>query len=249
MTMLIANWKMAPETLVGALRLAKSTSTLAKKYKKSLTVIAAVPALYIPSIVSKERSLVIAAQDVAQSATVASTGSIGANLLKGNKVSYCIVGHSECRSAGDTNEIVKTKIVRLIEKKITPIICVGEKVRDEQGWYLSGIKDQIESALSAVPKAMVKRIIIAYEPVWAIGSHAVREATPVECQEMMLFIRKILADLSDHKTATQVSILYGGSVSEDNARAFLDDGGADGLLVGRVSLDAKRFAKLAERIS
>ena len=249
MTMLIANWKMAPETIVGALRLAKSTSTLSKKYKKSLTVIAAVPALYIPSIVSKERSLVIAAQDVAPVATIAATGSIGAGLLKGNKVSYCIVGHSECRSAGDTNEIVRAKIERLIEKKITPIICVGEKVRDEQGWYLSGIKDQIESALSAVPKAMVKRIIIAYEPVWAIGSHAVREATPVECQEMMLFIRKILADLSDHKTATQVSILYGGSVSEDNARAFLDDGGADGLLVGRVSLDAKRFAKLAERIS
>jgi triosephosphate isomerase len=249
MNMLIANWKMAPDTLLEALRLAKSTATITKKYKKSLTVIAAVPALYIPPIVSKERSLVVAAQDVAPVSTVAATGSIGANLLKGNKVSYCIVGHSECRSAGDTNEIVRAKIERLIEKKITPIICVGEKVRDEQGWYLSGIKDQIESALSAVPKAMVKRIIIAYEPVWAIGSHAVREATPVECQEMMLFIRKILADLSDHKTATQVSILYGGSVSEDNARAFLDDGGADGLLVGRVSLDAKRFAKLAERIS
>ncbi len=249
MNYLVANWKMAPETLGEALRLAKATTSLAKTYKKSLTTIVATPYLYIPSIIAKHRTLAIAVQDVSTATTVAATGSIGASILKANKVGYCIIGHSECRAQGDTNEIVKTKFDLLLEKKIVPILCVGERVRDEQGWYLSGIKDQIETAFAGVPKQTLKRVIIAYEPVWAIGADAVREATPVECREMIMFIRKLLSDLYDHKTAEQVAILYGGSVSEDNAKLFVEEGQADGLLVGRVSLDSKRLTKLAARMS
>jgi triosephosphate isomerase len=249
MKFLIANWKMAPETLVGAMRLAQTTTMLAKKYKKSLSVIVCVPALYIPSIAAKARTLALGAQDVSPTSINASTGQIGAAMLKGNKVAYCIVGHSECRATGDTNEDVKMKIDRLLEKKIQPILCVGEKARDAQGWYLSTIKDQIESALAGIARPDLKRVLIAYEPVWAIGAHAEREATPDECREMIMFIRKLITDLYDAKTAKQMQIVYGGSVSEHNARAFVTDGEANGLLVGRVSLDAKRFSKLAHNLT
>lgn len=249
MTILIANWKMAPDTPLGALRLANTTTTLAKKYKKQLLVIAAVPYLYIPSIATKHRALVLAAQDVAMVNEIAATGMVGAAMLKGAKVGYCIVGHSESRARGDTNELVRAKIDRLLEKKIQPILCVGEKSRDAQGWYLSTIKDQVESAFRDIPKATLKRVIVAYEPVWAIGSAADREATPIECREMIMFIRKLVTDLYDAKTAKELQIVYGGSVSEENARAFVTDGEANGLLVGRASLDAKRFSKLAHSLT
>ncbi len=249
MKLLIANWKMAPSTTVDALRLAQATTTIAKKYKKSLTLIACVPTLYIVPISAKARTLQLGAQDVSKAVSVASTGSIGVALLKSAKLSYCIIGHSECRASGDTNEDVKIKFDQLMEKKISIILCVGEKTRDAQGWYLSTIKDQVESALRDVPKANLKRCIIAYEPVWAIGANAEREATPIECREMIMFIRKLVTDLYDAKTAKQIQIVYGGSVSEENARAFVTDGEADGLLVGRVSLDVKRFSKLAHSLT
>ncbi len=248
MKLLVANWKMAPETVIGARTLAKTTHTLARTYKKHLTTIACTPFVYLSAFREVAKGLHLGAQTVAAGAEVASTGQISAAMLKSLSVTYAIVGHSECRAAGDSDELVKAKIDRLLEKKITPIICVGEKTRDDQGWYLSVIKDQVESALRDIPKATIKRLIIAYEPVWAIGAKAERQASPVECREMVMFVRKLIADLTDEKTARAVTILYGGSVDETNAPAFVTDGEADGLLAGRVSLDAKRFAKLAKAV-
>lgn len=249
MKILIANWKMAPETPKQAIALAKSTFTLAKASKKYTQIIVCVPFPYLISARASARNLLLGAQDVAGITTVASTGKVSASMLKGVGATYCIVGHSETRAMGDTNENVKEKIERLLEAKLMPILCVGEKERDTHGWYLSTIKDQIESAFAGVAKPTLKRFIIAYEPVWAIGAQAQREATPTECHEMVLFIRKILADLYDEKSAHTVPILYGGSVNEDNARIFVTDGEASGLLVGRVSLESKRFAKIAQRIA
>lgn len=245
MKLLIANWKMAPDTAVEAVRLAKATSIISKKYKKHLSVIACVPYIYLTTVKKAAPALILGAQDVAPGTNVAATGSIGAMMLKGNKVSYAIVGHSECRSSGDTNELVKTKLDRLMEKKLTPILCVGEKTRDDRGWYLSAVKDQVESALAGLARPELKRLVIAYEPVWAIGAGAEREATPDECREMIMFVRKLITDLYDARTAQSMTIVYGGSVSEDNAALFVADGCADGLLVGRVSLDSKRLHKLA----
>lgn len=249
MKFLIGNWKMAPDTVVQVVSLAKATATIARTYKKSLSVIAAVPSIHISTIAKAAKNLHIAGQGVAPTTAIASTGLVGANMLKGAKVEYCIVGHSESRARGESNEIVRGQVDCLFEKKIIPILCVGEKERDAQGWYLSVIKDQLESAFVGVPKTALKRAIVAYEPVWAIGAHATREATPAECQEMIIFIRKIIADLYDEKVAASMNVLYGGSVSETNARSFVTDGGADGLLVGRASLEPKRFAKLAQNIS
>lgn len=248
MKLLIANWKMAPETPKQAATLAKASLTIAKKVKKKVQVIACVPAVHLPTVRSAARTLLLGAQDVAATISASSTGQISAAMVKAASASYSIVGHSETRAAGDTNESVKAKITHLLTAKLHPILCVGEKERDAQGWYLSTIKDQIESACAGITKPQLKQFIIAYEPVWAIGEKATREATPIECHEMVLFIRKLLADLYDEKSAKQIPILYGGSVNEVNARAFVTDGGASGLLVGRASLEPKRFAKLAVAI-
>lgn len=248
--LLIGNWKMAPEKLEQAHSLAKVSLAAARKYKKTLTVLICPPAVHIASLQKTiKEPLLIGAQDVSTATAVANTGLISAGQLAGVGAQYAIVGHSESRARGDTNELVLEKVVRLFEKKITPIVCVGEKKRDVQGWYLSEVKDQIDLLLTAIPKASFKKIVIAYEPLWAIGEHAEREATPAECLEMVIYIRKLINDVYGKAFANSMTIVYGGSVNESNAKEFITNGGADGLLVGRVSLDPKRFTALAGAIA
>jgi triosephosphate isomerase len=121
---------------------------------------------------------------------------------------------------------------------------VGENNRDTNGFYLSFIKKQIEEGLKGVAKPQVKNIIIAYEPIWAIGSNALRVATPSEFLEIRIFIKKVIADMYDVKTANEVKIIYGGSVNPLNAESFIKEGGALGLLVGRDSLNKKKFSEI-----
>lgn len=246
--LLIANWKMAPDKPVQASDLAKKSLAIAKAHK-ALSIIACVPYIHLTSVIKVARApLAIGAQSVASTIDVAQTGLVNALMLKGYGVTHCIVGHSESRKRGDTNEEIGEQSVRLLEKQIIPILCIGEKSRDAHGWHLSEVKEQIEAVLNVVQQSQLKKIIIAYEPVWAIGKDALREATPKECNEMIIFIRKVIADHAGEKIATSLPIIYGGSVNELNARYFVADGGVGGFLVGRVSLEPKRFAALADAI-
>ena len=249
MILLIGNWKMAPEKNTQAVDFAKKTQAIARTYKKKLSVIVCPSFIHIPTVVRQTTTLGIGAQSVAPGLEIASTGEVSAAMLKSYGVGYCIVGHSESRAQGATNDTVREQVLRLLEKKIAPILCIGEKERDVQGWYLSTIKEQLESALGDIPKASLKNLVIAYEPIWAIGSHALREATPDECQEMIIYIRKVIADMHGDKAASSVHIIYGGSVNDTNAADFITSGKAQGMLVGRVSLDAKRFAKVAHALA
>lgn len=249
MVLLIGNWKMAPEKSSDALTLAKKTALLAKAYKKNMTIVACVPSLHLPVLTKQVKTLLFGGQSVAARPEIAQTGLVNAGMLKSYGAVYCIVGHSESRARGESETDVLGGTLSLIEKKIIPIVCVGEKERDAHGWYLSAVKSQIESVIATLPKAQVKKMVFAYEPIWAIGKDAAREATVSECREMIIFIRKIIADMFDEKTASGVSILYGGSVDEKNAASFVTEGGAGGLLVGRTSLDAKRFALLAKSLA
>ena len=165
-------------------------------------------------------------------------------MLKNFGTEYVIVGHSERRKLGDTNIDINKKIITSIKNSFIPIFCIGEVTRDANGFYLSFIKEQIHSGLKGVVKSQMNKIVIAYEPVWAIGSSAVREATPTEFIEMKIFIKKIIADMYDIKTANEIKIIYGGSVNPLNAGLFLKEGGADGLLVGRDSLNVKKFSSI-----
>ncbi len=249
MLVLVGNWKMAPQKAAEAQKLATKSLSLAKQYKKKLSLIICPPSIHIPTATKVSKALLVGGQGVAAANEVAQTGLVSAQQLRAAGAAYCIVGHSEARARGESNESVAAQVQRLLENKITPIVCVGETARDHQGWYLSEVKDQLESFLHHVPRAALKRLIIAYEPVWAIGKDAAREATPAECHEMIIYIRKIVADVFDTKAGDALQVLYGGSVNEKNAITFISEGKANGLLVGRVSLEPKRFAALAASIA
>lgn len=161
---------------------------------------------------------------------------------------YSIVGHSERRALGETNEEVSKKVKASLENKIYPILCVGESDRDEALEYLNVLRDQIVEAYDKIPKSRVKDIVVAYEPIWAIGKKAKRGATPLEIREMVMFIKRVIGDLYKTKSLPPTKILYGGSVDEKNVSEIISEGGVDGLLIGRASLDPKKFTEILKKI-
>ena len=130
---------------------------------------------------------------------------------------------------------------------LTPIVCIGEVARDDGHEYFNVVKIQIKECLKGISKNLISNIIVAYEPVWAISSTPNRrDATPADCLEMSIFIKKILADITSPQIAGETRIIYGGSVTERDAGEFLEHGRVDGLLPGRASLDPKKFSEIVK---
>lgn len=240
----IGNWKMNPTSLKEAENLFKNIVKNKTEYKNTDVVICA-PYLFLPNL-SKVKSgkISLGAQDVFYEPKGAYTGEISTQMLANFKLKYCIVGHSERRLMGESNEICNKKIISLLKSGITPILCVGENVRDESHEYLNIVREQIVSCLAGIPKNSLNKIVVAYEPIWAIGINATREVKPSECEEMMLYIKKIIADLSDPKIAHSMRVIYGGSVHPKNAPDLISNGQTDGFLVGRDSLSPDKFTKI-----
>ena len=241
--LIIGNWKMNPKTLALAKAQFSAVKKEAGKYKNVSVGISA-PCIFLPELSKMATaSTFIAAQNISSEKEGAHTGEISADMLASIKVLTTIVGHSERRALGETNEFINKKIKSALRMKMTPVLCVGELERDSGMWYLGFVKTQIEECLAGIPKAALKNIVVAYEPVWAISStENHREATPADFQEMKIYIQKVLSDMYGSPTHTRV--LYGGSVDEKNAKGFLADAGADGLLVGRSSLTPKKFLSI-----
>ena len=127
------------------------------------------------------------------------------------------------------------------------MVCVGERDRTESHEHFNFVKKQIEEGLKGIQKSSLAKIVIAYEPVWAISTTALRrDATPADSREMAIFIRKTISDLSSPDTASEVRVIYGGSASSRDAKEFLENGGVDGLLPGRASLDPEDFTKIVK---
>jgi len=248
---IVANWKLNPPTP----REAKTLFTKIKKASQGLRrvkVVVCPPAVFLTSLtVGQGKVLSLGAQDVAVVDFGAFTGSLNSDILKYSGATHIIVGHSEVRERGEDNEVVNTKIKAILKAGLTPILCVGEKKRDNQGHYLEYLKTQLLEGLVRVPKKELSKIMIAYEPVWAIGVAARGVDTPEDFLHNALFIRKVVAKLAGQEAVMKIPVLYGGSVNEKNADSFLSAGGADGLLVGRASLDASKFGqiiKMAENV-
>lgn len=171
------------------------------------------------------------------------TGEVSPAMLVSLKLSYVIIGHSERRAIGEGDELVNKKVLAAIKTGLTTVLCVGERERDVDGNYLKLIAGQIKTALHGVTKKELSQIVIAYEPIWAIGKHALRAASTDDALEVSILIKKTLADLYG-KDGASVAILYGGSVDAKNAWEFLLKSQVDGLLVGRASLDPKVFGEI-----
>jgi triosephosphate isomerase len=163
-------------------------------------------------------------------------------MVKSVGVEYVIVGHSERRARGETDEDIYKDVQIITANKLTAVVCVGEKVRDTQGNYFSVVEAQVRAALRDLNPAALRYVVIAYEPVWAIGTG--NTATAHDAHEMKLFIQKLLTDRFSRAAAATVRIIYGGSVNKKNAAELLSIGEVDGFLIGGASLRAAEFVHI-----
>ena len=240
--MIVGNWKMNPETLEEAKELFSALSKKAAKSKRAIAMIAP-SAPFISSLSAKKSSIVVGAQDIAHESDGAFTGSISAMSVKSAGAQFAIIGHSERRAEGDTDEIVAKKVGQAIDVGLDVILCVGEKERDDQAKYLRTIRDQILSVFASIKdKKKLSAITIAYEPVWKIGAQTAM--IPSEVHEMSIYIKKVVGEALGNKAGLKTTILYGGSVTAENARRILTEGSIDGLLIGRESHDAESFGTI-----
>ena len=167
-------------------------------------------------------------------------------MLEDIGVDYCIVGHSERRQYfAETNETVNLKLKKLLESSIRPIMCCGESLQQrDAGVLFDFVKEQLVEGLAGISAADMKKIVIAYEPIWAIGTG--RTASPEQAEEMCAFIRQTLIELYDEETADEVIIQYGGSVKPANATEIMNQDEIDGALVGGASLKAADFMQIID---
>ncbi len=242
--LIIGNWKMYPASVKDAREKFVAIKKVASTLRNVQTVICP-PFVYVSELqklVTGHR-VVVGAQNAWIENEGAYTGEVSPAMLMSLKVSYVILGHSERRVLGETDELVNQKVLSALKAGLTVVLCVGECERDADGEYLKHIASQIKVALKGIQKKDLVKIVIAYEPIWAIGKHALRAASPDDALEVSILIRRVLADLYG-KDASAVHILYGGSVDAKNAWEFLLKSHIDGLLVGRASLDAKVFIEI-----
>jgi triosephosphate isomerase len=245
---IIGNWKMNPLTLKEAEKLFNDVAKgifFVKKTAIKTEVVICPPFLYLEKLKKIRTSKIkLGAQDAFSGEVGAYTGEVSGEMLYNLGVRYVILGHSERRAMGENNQDVNKKIKGSLVAGLIPILCVGESVRDESHSYFNLVKTQLEECLTGISKNSISKIIIAYEPIWAISSTINRkDATSADSREMAIFIRKILFDKFG-ADASLVRIIYGGSASEKDAEDFLKNGGIDGLLAGRASLNAKKFLEI-----
>ncbi len=250
---IIGNWKMNPATSKDAEKLFEGVVKSISGIKKT-DVVVCPPFLYLPSFAKAsvgKGKIKLGAQDAFWGDIGAFTGEVSAEMIYNIGVKYVILGHSERRAMGENNADINKKVKAALVVGLIPILCVGEKQRDEDHSYFNLVKAQLEECLEGVKKNFTAKIIVAYEPIWAISTTIDRkDATSSDSREMAIFIRKILSDKFGPE-ASKIRVIYGGSVNEKDAGDFLKNGGVDGLLPGRASLDAKKFTeivKIAENI-
>jgi len=247
---IVANWKMNPESAEEAKKISFDIKESGNDFDK-IKLIICPPFVFlneIQTIFARSKKIFVGAQDVFAGQGVSHTGEVNAIMLKNSGMKYVIVGHSEKRAAGDDEMIVKKKLESVLDSGLHAIFCIGEKNRDEHGVQFNEVKGQIESALLKIPKKIISKLIVAYEPVWAIGKSENEAMKPEQLHEMTIFIKKVLSDIFGFENAEKVPILYGGSVTKGNAKEIVEKGNVDGLLIGRESLKTKNFIELIKEI-
>jgi len=245
--LIIANWKLNPETLKDAKKLFSDIKKVASRTQKVQTVICS-PSVYISELnkMYSGHRIEMGAQDVFWENKGKHTGELSPTALKSVGAKYVIIGHSERRALGESNADVNKKIISALKAGLSVVLCIGESKRDSQALYLKFLREELESALANVPKNHLKNLIITYEPLWAIGKDADDAVSSHQMHEMYIFIRKILAEIYTKNTAFSVPIIYGGSAEPDNVKELLSSGEIDGFLVGHASLKADEFNKILE---
>ena len=226
---IVANWKMNPSTLKEAEEL----------FRVSTNAIVCPPFVYLEELSKIKSGAILGAQDIAFSDEPGQTGEVSGEMLRQLGVKYVIIGHSERRwRLGESDEIVNKKLKLALVHNFTPIVCIGEKVRDES--FRGFLKGQIDSTFDGLSGEQIKKCLIAYEPVWAISTNPGAEPdTPETALESVNFIKSIV----------NIKVLYGGSVDSKNVRDFISLPEISGVLVGGASVSKEEFINLLNEVS
>ncbi len=244
-TLIAGNWKM------------NKTPSETKEFMQSLKgqlpkgrwcdIALCVPAVCIPAAVRavRETRIAIGAENCNANPSGAYTGEISTAMLTDAGCKYVIIGHSERRAMGETDQEINAKVLAALEAGLTPILCVGESLETrEAGITTEWIAMQVKLGLAGISEDKIRKVVIAYEPIWAIGTG--RTATPEQAAEVCEGIRAVVRKLYSSKHARATTILYGGSMNEKNAYELLAQPDIDGGLIGGASLVAEKFVKIIE---
>ena len=239
------NWKMN-KTLQEGIELAKSVNEMNEQVEGDVGVIVAPPFIHLSEVSRVLTSVGLSAQDCAAEANGAFTGEVSAGMVRSAGAAYVIIGHSERRTIfGEDNALLKKKVRMALDNGLIPVFCCGEVLEERKsGKLLEVVKTQIEIALFDLDASDMGKIIIAYEPVWAIGTGVV--ATPEQAQEMHAYIRQLVRDRFRDAIAEDLTILYGGSCKPSNARVLFANPDVDGGLIGGASLNAEDFIAIVQ---
>ena len=244
-TVIAGNWKMNKTPTETQAFMTEFKSIMPKG--RWCDVALCVPAVCIPTAVRamRETRVGIGAENCNANASGAYTGEIAANMLLDAGCKYVIIGHSERRAMGETDADVNAKVLAALEAGLVPIMCCGETLEQrEAGITDEWIAMQIKLGLNGVSEEKIRKVIIAYEPIWAIGTG--RTATPEQAEEVCENIRAVVRKLYSSKNARAISILYGGSMNEKNAFELLAQPDIDGGLIGGASLVPEKFVQIIE---
>jgi len=246
--LMAGNWKMHCNHLEAIALVQKLAFTLTAKDFDAVEIAVLPPFTALRSVQTliegDKLRIAYGAQDLSQHDSGAYTGEISGPMLAKLGCAYVLAGHSERRQYhAETDEVVNAKVQAALRNELTPILCLGEPVEVRRaGQHLGHCLGQLDGSLKGIPAAAVAAMVIAYEPVWAIGTGEV--ATPDDAQEAIGAIRARISETHDAETAGSVRILYGGSVKPDNAAPIMAQPDVDGALVGGASLDAGQFAQI-----
>jgi len=237
--LIVGNWKAYVTSLKEAKKLFKAIEkTLPRDLKTEVVVCP--PSIFLHPLKTSYsgKRIAFGAQDVFFE-NGAHTGEITASMLKDGGAKYVLVGHAERRASGETDAQVAKKVGAALDARITPILCFGERERDKDGHYLKELEESILASLALVDAGSLKKVVLAYEPVWAIGAPLPPSARTI--RETIIFIRKTLASRFDREDALKVRVLYGGAVNDEVVHDLVEGSGANGFLLGRASIQSDIF--------
>jgi len=250
MKLVIANWKMNPRS-VEDVKKYFAVFNRKKRNDTGITTVFCPPNLFVDSVVKytkNNRKVCVGLQNIFWEEEGSHTGETGILMAKNSGAKFLIVGHSERRANGETNQEVAQKVKAGLSNGFHVVLCVGESKRDNSGAYLRFIEKQLFESLDGVKKTDVKKLVIAYEPVWAIGVGKKPPATHDIAQTCM-YIKKLVYKLYGKKIAEATSILYGGSTDAENVKNIIYEGSVDGVLVGRSSLNPHEFSEMITAVA
>lgn len=241
--LIVGNWKLNPTSQKEAKVLFDTVKKGVGK-AKNVEVVLCPPFTYLAQL----KGLVLGAQNVFHEDKGAFTGEISALQLKDMGVKYVIVGHSERRKYfGETNQIINKKLKKVLHAGLTPIFCIGETAEERSAHNIQEVLEaQITQGLDGISREDAKEVVVAYEPVWAIGTG--QNCSTDETHKAALLIRKIMSNLYPAELAKNLRVLYGGSVDSKNATSYITEAGVQGLLVGGASLNAQEFISIVLNI-